>query len=978
MLTMNGPPRVNIHDMIFGLAGTTETDFDESQRDAAPPEGEGDQAQRWTTDSIYVAVPERAINNILDKEHHLFTEEEWDLVKAIGKLKYHSRYILFRILQRKEGKWFKFQDLRKYTSEVGEDGIEDAMKTLSRPLKPEPEPMEVDDEIIDLTADTDDEEEPSVAGPSNLYQQVPVSSSAEDELCLDYFCQDEEELSLLEGLRILKVDEIKRLCKIMKIQCNKMTKDQMITALLDNASKQSTLAFDPSPKSKGKGKAKSRETGLRQTTLPFGAKNLTQNQTHRLRQLMLTALGQSVKVNPYLHTLMIRLHIIWFRSTEFPQSLFQPALLAAFKKLTFAEYEHVRDPEIWPTREQYLDYEGGLKVEAMIDELLKPEPKAGRAAKTPVPDICQRFVTPGTPGLDFIRGLTTPLRTPGAQTDAPDDDEALEFDVTDEAPSWQKARIVKNIFEEHVWPKWEELLSAASEPKRERKPGLERFEAGFLYTRIVRKCGQAFATLKEFAEEKRVLDALLDQRLWRRGRRGGWYERRALLQMTYLYKHSDGTKDMGVLWDARIGIIEALEDNDTHIVTRPSLIRRLLKVEKMLKLTAEQKAKREGFVLNELKEPDEVSFPAIRVWDHPDSVKLDWIGKINGKQNKTAGPSITNYLVAPRTPSDLESKKSAGKFRWTGKSLWQGKDGTVNVEGRALQYYDEVHGFKGIHSETQILTTLFGLLFWDIIFAPGVPGAFETPWQIGPLDIGEDSFYYARQDSMEKRLRDINNGQGPTILAGNDELHREKKTCCIGVHWDICERQDLLEVVECLGGDALSSICRIFCEDYDGRRSGGPDLIVWNQETKVCKFVEVKGPGDSLQENQKLWCDALLSAGCAVEVCHVSDSTKVKKTPKPRGKRSSTASTSRAAKGKARARAASLDGDSDGEEESQLPPSTNFTDDDTWTPSTETHNPTPRDMKRRRSTVQDDDKLPVFATPRHLAETSPSKKRRMI
>ena len=39
-----------------------------------------------------------------------------------------------------------------------------------------------------------------------------------------------------------------------------------------------------------------------------------------------------------------------------------------------------------------------------------------------------------------------------------------------------------------------------------------------------------------------------------------------------------------------------------------------------------------------------------------------------------------------------------------------------------------------------------------------------------------------------------------------------------------------------------------------------PDLIVWNIDTKECKFVEVKGPGDSLQENQKvstLW--ALIS-----------------------------------------------------------------------------------------------------------------------
>ena len=42
------------------------------------------------------------------------------------------------------------------------------------------------------------------------------------------------------------------------------------------------------------------------------------------------------------------------------------------------------------------------------------------------------------------------------------------------------------------------------------------------------------------------------------------------------------------------------------------------------------------------------------------------------------------------------------------------------------------------------------------------------------------------------------------------------------------------------------------CEDYSGRCGGVPDLIVWNSDSQDCKFVEVKGPGDRLQENQKV------------------------------------------------------------------------------------------------------------------------------
>lgn len=70
----------------------------------------------------------------------------------------------------------------------------------------------------------------------------------------------------------------------------------------------------------------------------------------------------------------------------------------------------------------------------------------------------------------------------------------------------------------------------------------------------------------------------------------------------------------------------------------------------MLKLSAAEKAKHDDVALQK---PDEVFFEAIRVYDHPDSVKLDSRGKVKGKENKTAdGPSIASYLVAPTDGTD--------------------------------------------------------------------------------------------------------------------------------------------------------------------------------------------------------------------------------------------------------------------------------------------------------------------------------------
>jgi len=90
---------------------------------------------------------------------------------------------------------------------------------------------------------------------------------------------------------------------------------------------------------------------------------------------------------------------------------------------------------------------------------------------------------------------------------------------------------------------------------------------------------------------------------------------------------------------------------------------------------------------------------------------------------------------------------------------------------------------------------LFGLLFWDVIFAP-IPGTFETPYQTAPLDIAEDSFYHSRKDLMETRLSEIQNGQAADIIARVDHTHRASGTWCVGVQWDLVGSEDLVDIVK--------------------------------------------------------------------------------------------------------------------------------------------------------------------------------------
>ena len=122
--------------------------------------------------------------------------------------------------------------------------------------------------------------------------------------------------------------------------------------------------------------------------------------------------------------------------------------------------------------------------------------------------------------------------------------------------------------------------------------------------------------------------------------------------------------------------------------------------------------------------------------------------------------------------------------------------------------------------------------------------------------------------------------------------------------WTLRTRSSVLTFVQCFKGEALACLCRVLGEDYGQRGSGVPDLFLWNYAEKHCKFVEVKGPGDKLQENQKvrislrcqfmifkdvcqLWIDVMLRANANVEVCHVEEQGKSTKKRQTKGKKRS-------------------------------------------------------------------------------------------
>lgn len=311
-------------------------------------------------------------------------------------------------------------------------------------------------------------------------------------------------------------------------------------------------------------------------------------------------------------------------------------------------------------------------------------------------------------------------------------------------------------------------------------------------------------------------------------------------------------------------------------VYRPGLSRRLTRLENKLNLPADERHISHAELLKcEIRE-----LTAPRVPENMGQAKIR--------------PRAESYSEREREASlgmGDEVNQGVGGVQQVGKSVWVGRDGEVTVEGWVLEWWEK-KGYKGYHSESSILTTLFGLLLWPVLFHP-VQGAFETPYQTAPLDLGEDTFAPSRQDVLEKRLEEMSKTtRAVEMLHEVDDRERPRLTWAVGVNWEF-GREDLSEVLECIGGRAMSGICRMLAEEYRHRISGVPDLMwvgcgfpqlrtghqfpgnlslicrVWHPVEKIARFVEVKGPGDSLSETQKVWIDVLLSAGVPVEVCKV-------------------------------------------------------------------------------------------------------------
>ncbi|WP_070885303.1 VRR-NUC domain-containing protein [Pseudomonas argentinensis] len=168
--------------------------------------------------------------------------------------------------------------------------------------------------------------------------------------------------------------------------------------------------------------------------------------------------------------------------------------------------------------------------------------------------------------------------------------------------------------------------------------------------------------------------------------------------------------------------------------------------------------------------------------------------------------------------------------------------------------------------ENTLICSLFGLLCWPAIFA-AIPGAFFHPFQHGPADLLSAEFYPRRRTLFAEYLAQLDDHRYRDSI--RQTYHDKFGIQSPFVHWGVLSETLLEQALDCLPAAHLQAWFRRLLGDVQANRSGMPDLIQFWPEEKRYRMIEVKGPGDRLQDNQRRWLAFCAEHGMPVDVCYV-------------------------------------------------------------------------------------------------------------
>ncbi|CAK1584420.1 unnamed protein product [Parnassius mnemosyne] len=430
--------------------------------------------------------------------------------------------------------------------------------------------------------------------------------------------------------------------------------------------------------------------------------------------------------------------------------------------------------------------------------------------------------------------------------DMPLDNASVIFNTRDEFESyinaytiyenWEAAKTLNEKLEitSKVYDLYKKISEEEMKHYKSLPTWLRRYTSAYEYIRILESSIQELKRTKTESHNKLALDILsmlISQSAFRQHKKAEWYAEKALI----LHKRMNSYNEAAEI------LIEGFK-SDMSEETKDAMRPRALVIA-TLKTTSNETAQhlRDELLLHATKDPiPEKNFKAKHIYKQP----------MENFYNRGKIKFETFTAIGERVVEEAE-------------------------EYCITQYINSGQYTNGGHWEGRIITTIFFLLFWDIIYMrlPGIRGIFLTYYQIFPLDLFTESFYVNRKTLIDERLAMIRNSQKDNLLKKMQETWDSRPESELSginrnIGWD-----NVSAVCSCLSPRAIAAICQRLALDYRYTHSGFPDLTLWNVHTKQIKFVEVKTDSDKPSIKQRQWLHYLRGCGVEVEFCYVGVNT---------------------------------------------------------------------------------------------------------
>jgi hypothetical protein len=194
-------------------------------------------------------------------------------------------------------------------------------------------------------------------------------------------------------------------------------------------------------------------------------------------------------------------------------------------------------------------------------------------------------------------------------------------------------------------------------------------------------------------------------------------------------------------------------------------------------------------------------------------------------------------------------------------------------EGYAVEYrvrdrlMEESAARTTVHYvENGLINSLFGLLCWKAIFAP-IPGAFFHDFQSGPADLTSEQFYRRRQREFAACFAQLSSDEYQTTI--NECFAAKFGIQSPFIAWGLLNPRLLRSALCCFPAAHLRLWFEWIARDARENRTGFPDLVQFWPSERRYRMIEVKAPGDRLQDNQRRLLEFCLLNQMPVSVCSV-------------------------------------------------------------------------------------------------------------